>query len=121
MLNYLYKSPTNLNKKHLYIQSVSVDYRLIGADNYFSGEDYLVGDFTIHFGLLSNSQTSQFLDILDTHCSGNTLDVLITKRINSDSIISLNILYLMLQCTILILSVIYAFLLSKDLKFISYK
>ena len=80
----------------------------------------LAGDFNIHFDLSSDSQTIRFNDILKTfdliqhvasptHSSGHTLDLIVTKSIDNDLIISTNVFQILLR-TIPMSYVIYVFL-----------
>ena len=98
----IYRLPTSSKNGSSFNQFLSDFSDLMERIITYQAKIILAGDFNIHFDLPSNSQTSQFMDILETfdlqqhingptHCSGHTLDLLITKRINSDSIISTNV------------------------------
>ena len=125
----IYRPPTSSKNGSSFNQFLSDFSDLMERIITSQAKIILAGDFNIHFDLPSNSQTSQFMDILETfdlqqhingptHCSGDTSDLLITKRINSDSIISTNVFTDAPSDHSYIISDVY-FPLPKDLRLIS--
>ena len=98
----IYRPPPSAKNMLSFIQFLSEFSNLVERLCTSQNKIIITGDFNIHCDIVSNLETTRFMDILETfdlnqhinrstHSSGHTLDLVITNRSSSSLIISTSI------------------------------